>query len=452
MLPVGEDAEPQPFEGTYRRLLAAIRDGELERGTDHDELELEHRVDAGVGELRGALYRLVYIGLARRTGPTTVRFEALAPARWAEGSWAVLDLLEIAFRAAITDLTPDQVSRYGELVDAADRDVRLRSDGLDTSMLATIAFWADETPNHFVGRLLHRTLEQYRYGLDPSPRWRVDGVDRWLAASSRAVHRADVVSAQQAVHVLARTWSDHLADVAAATGTDDPDVLRNPAPPPDPTVLVDDEPDAAWFDVLGAVRDGTWSAGEMVSVRELARRFHLPAARLVPIVRRLELMSMVRAVPGVEDTVVVRTPDLRDWQDSVQVATGVFEAAFRRMVPDLSDVEATAVSATLRRIGRLGRARDFGYVVALLSFARSCVDRLDNSFLRDSGRIALDRTAYIMEDRTTFRQFALDDFLELATDAVWARDPAVATEAMHAYGLHIDAHVAEVRARYGTME
>ncbi|MGU3411359.1 hypothetical protein ACLBWP_14725 [Microbacterium sp. M1A1_1b] len=452
MLPVGEDAEPQPYEQAYRRMLAAIRDGTLAREQDHDELELGHRFGAGPTELRGALYRLTYLGLARRTGATTVRIESLAPERWAEGSWAVLDLLEIAVRATVPEMTDEQVARHGELVAAAGRDARLRSDALDTSMLATVAFWADETPNHFVGRLLHRVLEQYRYGLEPSPRWRVAGIDRWLAASAQAVQLGDPVSAQQAVHVLARIWPEHLRDVAVARGMDDPDALRAPAPATDATVLVDDEPDPAWFDLLGAVRDGTWAPGEVVTTARLARQFRVPVARLVPMLRRLELTRLVRAVPGTDDAVVVHTPDLRDWSDSVQLATGMFEAAFRQRVTDLSDADAEVVLASLRRIGQLGRARDYGYVVALLSFARSCIDGLRNSFLRDSGRIAMDRTAYIMERQTPFRQWELDDFLAMAADAVRARDPGLATEAMHAYGRHIDVHVAEVRARYGTME
>jgi DNA-binding GntR family transcriptional regulator len=440
------------FDDAFTVVLAGVRDGTLLEGTAYDLLALCERFGLRPPVLEGALQRLADIGLARMDSGDLVRFTKLDAVTWAEGSWLLVGLVEVAMRAMTPTASDADVARYEELVAAARRAAAERGDELDPSVLATIDFWAERTPESFTGRLLVRTLQQVRYGLPVRPAWAVTDIESWLASSLQSLRLRDSGSAERAAHVFARLWHRYLEQSAVALGVAPSALLRPAGSTSDDLYWADWRADADWFEVLGSVRDGTLQAGNEYPLRELTARFRVPLRRLLPMVRRLEVMGLFEAGPDRDGSVLVSTPTVDDWAETISLLLGLQEMCARSSMPALTDEDVDALGALVARARREARVRDYAYTSTLLEINRFFATRTPNRAMRQTTGVVIARLAYILPEPPTFRQWHLEDFLQLIEEAARARDPETVSEACHALALHFDAHVVDVRARYGSME
>lgn len=434
------------FDAVFTELLASIRDGSLARDTDHDETELSALLDVPIEELRGGLQRLSDMGLVRQSGHGTFRLDSVSPERWAESSWVLVGLVEVAMRSSVGALGPAEVERYAELVARA-REAASAHDpsALDTAMTDTIRFWGEATPNRVTGRLVLRSVVVDRYGLDPSRPWRIAGIEGWLAASLRAVREGDVAALERAAHVLLRLWHEHITDVAAQLGADPGPMLAPTGDGADAPFWAQWEPDDLWFELLGAVRDGSFRRGERYALAEVARRFRVPGARVLPDVRRLEMMGLVIADDDL-GAIRVAEPTIDDWADSIRLLVGLQETAMRACVRRLSADERATATGLVDAAARYARTRDYAYTVSLLELTRFFSARSGNRYLQATVSLALSRLAHILPDPPVYRQWDLDDVFELTREAITTGDPEIASESCHALAVHHEAHIAEVRA------
>ncbi|WP_420369335.1 hypothetical protein [Curtobacterium sp. L1-20] len=446
------DAGRRPlFDDAFRRVLGAIRDGTLVDDRDYDLLELCERYSLHPAELDGALQRLADIGLARPLPGAVVRFTRLDPLAWAEGGWLLVGLLEVAMRATVPVATDQDLERYERLVDVARRAAAERGDELDPAVFATLAFWADRTPNLLTARLLVRTLEQVRYGLTTASPWQVTGIEPWAASSLQALRLKDPSSAEHAAHVFRRLWGHHLEQSARSWGLD-PVALVHPARVPnDDADRNVPQADDVWLELLGSVRDGTLQRGQEYTIRGLAARLRVPVQRLLPMVRRLETMGLVRAGDDRNGSILVATTTVTDWAETIGLLLGLQEMCMRATVPALSEDDRDGFDSLVRRIRWQARTRDHAYTSSLLELNRFFAERCPDQTLRRTTTIMISRLAYVLPEAPAFRQWDTDDFLQLLSDAVRTGDADAASEACHALAVHFDAHVDDVTARYGTM-
>ncbi|ROS77875.1 DNA-binding GntR family transcriptional regulator [Curtobacterium sp. PhB130] len=437
------------FDDAFALVLAGVRDGTLRDDTPYDVLALCERFDVRPAVLGGALQRLADIGLAHVTPGDVVRFTRLDPVAWAEGTRLLVGLVEVSMRALVPVATDDDVRRYEELVAAARRAAAERGDELDTTVLATIDFWAERTPEGFTARLLVRTMQQMRYGLATRPPWQDPDDEAWLASSLQALRLRDTGSAERAAHVFARLWERYLTSSAAVLGTD----LRQTAGhASDDLYWADWRPDADWFELLGSIRDESLVRGQEYPLRALTARFRVPLQRLLPMIRRLEVMGLVEAGPDREGSVLVSTPTVDDWAETISLLLGLQEMCARSSIPVLTDGDVDELTALIARARREARVRDYAYTTTLLELNRFFALRSPNRAMRQTTTVVIARLAYILPEPPPFRQWAVEDFLQLLEEAVTSRDPDIASDACHALAAHFDAHVVDVRTRYGSME
>ncbi|WP_144709959.1 hypothetical protein [Curtobacterium pusillum] len=434
------------FDEAYQAVLAAIRDGRLPHDVDHDETEFGAAMDLPPLALQGALERLADMGLVR-PGPTgTFRVSTLAPARWAQDSWALVGYLEVDMRSAMATITDQDVERYAGLVDAARRAASERDPAaMDAAMTATFAFWAEIAPNRLAARFTVRALEQLRFGLATTVPWTVWRVEGWLAASLQAARLHDVPTAERAAHVLLRLWSAFLEEAAATLGIDAQDLLIPPPIDPDEVTWA---PDDLWYELLGAVRDGSLERGREYGFAELLPRFRVPSARLLPGIRRLELMGLVVAGAHGDGAIRIASPTVEDWVESQELLLGLHEQSARWSIPFLTATERAEVVARIDLAGRYAQVRDYAYPVVLTDITRYLAVHSRNRAVRASTLVGISRLVYVLEQAPRFRQWNMQDYLELVREAVETRDAEVAADAAHALSTHFDAHIAEVRAQY----
>ncbi|WIB77632.1 FCD domain-containing protein [Curtobacterium sp. MCPF17_002] len=447
----GEGRRPV-FDDAFTIVLAGVRDGTLREDTAYELLELCERFGLHPPVLEGALQRLADIGLARIDPADLVRFTKLDAVTWAEGSWLLVGLVEVAMRALAPVADDADVARYEELVTAARRAAAERGDELDPAVLATVDFWAERTPESFTGRLLVRTLQQMRYGLPVRPVWTVTDVESWLASSLQSLRLRQTSSAQRAAHVFGRLWRRYLEASAPALGVA-PDALLHPAGAASGDLYwADWRADDDWFEVLGSLRDGTLRPGHEYPLRALTARFRVPLRRLLPMIRRLEVMGLLEAGPDRDGSVLVTAPTVDEWAETISLLLGLQEMCARSCMPTLTDDDVEGLRSLLLRARREGRVRDYAYTSTLLEITRFLAVRTPNRAMRQTTTVVIARLAYILPEPPTVRQWQVEDFLQLIEEAAEARDPETASEACHALALHFDAHVVDVHARYGTME
>lgn len=437
---------PPEFDGAYRTLLAASRDGRIPTGVDLHTSELGAELDIVPRLLRGGLERLADLGLVAPGPGGTVRFQTMAPERWAASSRLFVGYLEVAMRSAVTTLDQVAVERYAGLVDRLRRSARQRDPDLDGAMTDSLRFWIETTPDALVARVALRSLELQRFGLNPSVPWRVWSVEGWCAASLQAARLGDPSAAERAAHVLGRLWPEYLRDAADTLGLPHERLLDPPAESlrtPDWAVWRDD---ALWEDMLGAIRDGSLERGRVYSFAELLPRFRAPHERLLPGIRRLELMGLV--APAGEDgrSILVTEPTLDDWADTLAMLLGLHELCARDAVTRLDDADRATLDGLLGDTGRFAQRRDYAYTVSVLAITRFFAEHVGNGFLRDATLVTISRLAYILDDPPPFRQWNMQDFLALTREAAELRDPQLAADSAHALRAHFDAHIAEVRA------
>lgn len=440
------------FDDAFTRVLAAIRSGDLRDDRTHDALELCERFDVRPAILEGALQRLADIGLAELLTEDRVRFRTLDAVTWAEASWLLVGLVEVAMRATVPRATDADVDDYAALVAAARRAAGERGDELDPAVVATIGFWAERTPERLAGRLLVRTLQQVRYGLAERVPWRITEVEPWLASSLQAIRLRDTTSAERAAHVLARSWERYLTDSAVDLHVDPEALVRPLAAESGELYWADWHPDDTWYEVLGSVRDGSLELGREYPLRELTARFRVPSARLLPMIRRLEVMGLVHAGPDRDGSVLVTTPTIDDWAETITLLLGLQEMCMRAAIPSLTDDDVAELDQLSARVRREARVRDFAFTASLLEINRFFAVRSPNRPMRQTTAVTISRLAYILPEPPPFRQWDIEDFLQLLDDAVRARDPGLASAACHTLASHFDAHIADVRARYGSMD
>lgn len=440
------------FDDAFTRVLAAIRSGSLRDDRPHDALELCERFDVRPAILEGALQRLADIGLAEILPGDRVRFRTLDAVTWAEASWLLVGLLEVAMRATVPRASSDDIDDYAALVATARRAADERGDELDPAFVATIGFWAERTPERLAGRLLVRTLQQVRYGLAEGVPWRIAAVEPWLASSLQAIRLGDTTSAEQAAHVLARLWERYLEDSAIDLHVDPASLLRPVAAESSDLYWADWHPDDTWFEVLGSVRDGSLGLGREYPLRELTARFRIPSSRLLPMIRRLEVMGLVHAGPDRDGSVLVTTPTVDDWAETMALLLGLQEMCIRSAITTLTDADVTELDVLSARVRREARVRDFAFTASLLEINRFFAVRSPNRPMRQTTAVTISRLAYILPEPPPFRQWDIEDFLQLLDEAVRERDPDLGSEACHALAKHFDAHIADVRSRYGSMD
>jgi DNA-binding GntR family transcriptional regulator len=436
------------FDDAYQAVLAAIRDGRLPHGVDHDETEFGAAVDLAPMALQGALERLTDMGLVRPGPAGTFRVTTLTPARWAQDAWALVGYLEVDMRSAMGSITDADVARYAELVETARRAAAERDPAaMDAAMTATFAFWAGVTPNRLAARFTVRALEQLRFGLATTVPWTVWRVEGWLAASLQAARLRDVPTAERAAHVLLRLWPTFLEETATTLGIDARELLVPPPIGPDDGAWT---PDDLWYELLGAVRDGSLERDREYAFAELLPRFRVPYARLLPGIRRLELMGLVVAGEHGDGSIRIAAPTVDDWAESQGLLLGLHEQSARWSVPFLSPTERAEVVARIDLAGRYAQVRDYAYPVVLTDITRYLAVHSRNRAVRESTLVVISRMAYVLEDPPRFRQWNMQDFLELSREAVGTADADVAAEASHTLTAHFDAHIASVRAQHGT--
>lgn len=446
----GGGARPR-FDDAFRVVLAGIRDGTLDDGSDHDLLELGDRYGLAPAALDAAVQRLADIGLARVRPGAVVRFTRLAPAVWAEGSWLLVGLLEVAMRAAAPVATDEDVERYEALVAAARRAAAQRGDELDPAVFATITFWAGRTPDRLTARLLVRAVEQVRYGLAAAAPWQVAEIESWSATSLQALRLRDRGSAEHAAHVFRRLWRRHLEHWAAQWGLDPTALVQPVDASSDDMYWGDWRPDDVWFELLGAVRDGSLERGREYPLRALTARFRIPLQRLAPMVRRLELMGLARSGEDPAGSVLVTATTVTDWAETIELLLGLQEVCMRSSIPTLTDEDRVGFGSLVDRLRRQARTRDHAYTTTLLDLNRFFADRSPNRAARRTTTLAISRLAYILPEAPAFRQWDVEDFLQLLEQAVRTRDADTASEACHALAVHFDTHIADVTARYESM-
>lgn len=437
------------FGDAFTLVVAGIRDGTLRDDTTYDVLALCERFDVDPAVLGGALQRLADIGLARVLPGDAVRFARLDPVTWADGTRMLVGLVEVAMRALVPVATDDDVDAYAGLVAAARRVSAERADGLDTSILATIDFWAEHTPESFTARLLVRTIQQMRYGLAERPRWHELDNDAWLDSSLRALRLRDTGSAERAAHVFARLWDRYLASSARELGAD----LDRPSDAASEELYwADWRADHDWFEFLGSIRDESLARGREYPLRELTARFRVPMQRLLPMVRRLEVMGLLEAGSDRGGSVLISAPTVDDWAETISLLLGLQEMCTRSSLRELTAADVDEVSALIASARREARVRDYAFTSTMLELNRFFALRSPNRAMRQTSIVTIARLAYILPEPPPFRQWAIEDFLQLLEEAVRSRDPEIASDACHALAVHFDAHVVDVRARYGSME
>ncbi len=440
------------FDDAFTRVLGALRSGALRDDREHDLLELCERFDVRPSILAGALQRLADIGLARLSPGDRVRFPELGPVPWAEGSWMLVGLVEVAMRATVPTANEDDVAVYAGLVARARRAATERGDELDPALFATIGFWAERTPDRLTARLLVRTLQQLRYGPRATLPWQVVEIESWLASSLQALRLRDRSSAERAAHVLIRLWRRYLEMSAAALGVRPAELVEPAEHTSDELYWAGWRPDDDWLEVLGSIRDHRLEPGREYSLRDLSARFRVPMRRLLPMLQRLEVMGLVLGGPDREGSVLVAVPTVDDWAETVGLLLGLQEMCVRSAIPALTDADVAQLDVLLAQVRREARVRDFSFTATLLEINRFFASRSPNRAIRETTTVTISRLAYILPEPPPFRQWAIEDFLELLDEAVRARDPELGSEACHALSAHFDAHVADVRARYGSME
>jgi DNA-binding GntR family transcriptional regulator len=454
-MPGAEDAPERHrtvIDEAFMRILAGVRDGTLRHDVDHTELELGEQFDLRPGVLQGALQRFADIGMARRVPGDDIRFTTLDPVTWAEASWMLVGLVEVAMRAAVPAMTDDDVRQYEQLVTVARASAAARDDGLDPAVFATIAFWADHTPEPLTAGLLRRALLQLRYGAASPAPWTVTAIESWLASSLQASRLRNAGSAERAAHVLGRLWRDHLTSVAERLGIAADALLRPVDAPSEHLYWADWQADDDWFEVLGAIRGGSLERGQEYAFSTLTARFRLPLRRLLPMLRRLEVMGLVEGGTDADGSIVVATPGVEEWAQSLNVLAGMSEMSARSGFPELTATQAEEIQARITRVRRAARTRDYAYSVALFELHREIAVHARNRAMRETTLATISRLAFILPTSHPFEQWEIEDYLQLLEEAVQTRDPEVASEASHALAAHHDAHIAVVRAHYGTME
>lgn len=440
------------LDETFADVLGSVRDGTLAKDTDHDVLALCERYHVGPAALNGVLRRLREMGLAR-LAPTgaTVRFTHLDPATWAEGSWMLVGLVEVAMRSAAPAASDDDLQHYGDVVARARRAAAERGDELDPAVFATIEFWAERTPDLLVAHLLRQALAQVRYGLAIAAPWQVTDIESWVASSLQALRLRDRSSAERAAHVFARLWAHHLEHCATSWGLE-PQALLSPTGASSSDMYWSDwQPDDPWFELLGSLRDGSLEPGHEYTARGLSARFRIPVPHLLPMLDRLEVMGLVRPGDGLDASVTVTRPTLTDWSETLALLLGLQEMCARTSVARLTDDDREQLAAITLRIRRQARTKDYAYTSTLLELNRFFAAHSPNRAMRHTTTVVISRLAYILPEPPPFRQWEIEDFLQLIEEAVRTGEPDIASEACHALAAHFDAHIADVTARYESM-
>lgn len=439
------------FDAAYATLLAAVRDGSAEHDRAHGVAELAARYDLSMPEVRGAVRRLTELGLTAQLGDDTVSFVDLPATMWAESAWHLVGLVEVAMRTAAPRLGDDDVDGYAQLVAAARRAASERDPNFDSLLIETVRFWISATPNDLAARLATRGLERLRYGLNPSPPWRVWPADGWLAASLQSARARDAASAQRAAHVLMRLWHDYMVEAAAFLGVPSEHMTAPGTVGTDTLAWVTPATGEAWPVVLGAIRDGSLVRGREYTFRELLQRFRSTPTQLRAALVRLDLVTLVETGPDVESGIRIAEPGVDQWADMVEVLTGMQETCARWAVPLLDDDGRSELATLVATVRRQAMLRDYAYTATMLEFSRFFARRAPNRYMRESALVAVTGLAYVLEDPPPFPQWTIDDYLGLLEEAAAAGDPGLAAEAGHALAAHMDEHIAAVRERYGKM-
>lgn len=453
------------LDQAYRDVLGAVRDGSLGQDVTHDELALSGRFGLDPVVLHAVLERLSDVGIAVLDDHAAVRFRSLSPAAWVDNGWLLVGLVEGVMRSAVPVLTAADLVEQGRVAEALRRSAHLRTPELDQAFWASITFWIDRTPNVSLGRLAARAVERARFGVTPTIPFRSTEVDTWAAAAEQAVRYPGVRSAERAAHVLARLWGEHVdAAVAAFGGASDdgssassasasastaPSAPSAPADSPSWAVWT---PDDLWWDLLAMVRDGTLERDRTYRASAIAARLRQSVRRLVPMVRRLELLGLVETRPDDPEGIRITRPDLQHWTDSLQLASTLVEACARWSVPTLDGAGRAELHGVIDRLRRQGRIRDYGYTMSVVELSRLLADHTPNPWLAGSLRFALSRLAFVFDEAPPFRRWDIEDVLTQLEDAIDRGDPDRAADAAHALNVHYDAHIVDVVARLSGTE
>ncbi|ROP74831.1 hypothetical protein [Curtobacterium sp. PhB115] len=444
-----DDGWTPQFRDAYQSVLGAIRDGSLARDVDHDELALSGRLDLDPAVLHGVLERLADVGLVTFVGAAELRFGTLSVPAWVDNGRLLVGLLEGVVRSAVPTLTAEDEPAHAASADDLRRAAALRTADLDPAFWATLRFWIDRTPNPVLAGLANRALERVRFGVDPSVPFRNTDVEEWIAASQQAARYRTPAAAARAAHVLARVWEGNLVACAEPLGHTPDELLAATSSAADAPFWATWTPDDLWWDLLAMVRDGTLERDRTYRAREIAARLRQSVLVLMPLFRRLELMGLIATPPADPEAIRIVRPDVRHWVDSLQLAATLQEMCASWAIPALSARGRTQLRAVVAAARRQARTRDFAYTLTMVELSRVFGAHTQNPWIAGNLRLALSRLAFVFDDAPLFRQWDIEDVLTLLDRAIDTGDAVLATEAMHALGLHYDVHIAEVTARLG---
>lgn len=440
-----------PWDDAWLAILRAARSGVLAEGRPWSVAELAARLGAAPGAVRGALFRLEYQGFARRVDDDVVVLTQAGPERWAAGTRALVGMLEYAVRSAVPVLTADDVDRYRTLVDEADRSLRLRSDGARSALLATLGFWVDVCPDVLLARFTRRMLELVTFGLVPGTAWRTWDADAWLASSLLAATTGDRDTAHDAGHALARFRDVRVADVEAQAGLADGTLVRPPdLRPAVPSVVPSSAVGTAWDSLLGAVRSGALEAEQRYTVDDVVRITGQRDADADLAVRQLEVMGLARFLPGNRTDFSPRTPSLDEWAENAAAVVAFAELGLRILVGHDDHTQVAEARAIVDQVRRHATVRDPRLTSALVDLAGWIADHVPDPFVRDALHYTHSRAFLLLDEPPPFRQWGVTD-VAAHLDRAFDGDERAAANAAHALARHVDAHVTDVRDRYGTM-
>ena len=208
--------------------------------------------------------------------------------------------------------------------------------------------------------------------------------------------------------------------------------------------------DDAFFRLLAAIRSGEVERGRRFGEADLVQLLGVPAVRVRPAAEQLQAIGLFRAAD--RGTVVVATPTIDDWADSVRFLIGLSEMTIRLSVPTLDEADVDAFVTLATRAQQQAALRDIGFTETLLNVHRFFAERAPSPLLVGAVRTTIRRLAYMLTPTPPYRQWAMNDFFSLMVEAVTTRDADLGTEAAHVLIRHAERHIGDTRAEWTSMD
>lgn len=432
----GEWGDPwaAPYDDAYRALLAHVRSGPP-GPMAVDPLLVAADTEVPVDQVLAAAARLEDLGLVEAEPNGAFRAAELGDDAWSDALDHHNALLGSALRVTAPRLTDEDRAEYLTVLDRAERASRLRLPELPAALDDTWSFWFHRSPNRFVGVLGVRAHERLRWGRNHPPTWSGQVVRPWLAGA-----RAAATSGSDAAVRAALSANDALFE--SYRGEHGP-------PRPSSPVRTDEGPTPTTRRLIGAIRAGTLPVGSSHSPRALVFRFDAPPAAVHVALRRLQDLGLVTLDAG---AVRIVEPSLVVWREAMELLTGLFEESAVRLLPELPEPDRSEFRQLVARAREDGAVRDHRYTDSAFAVTRFFATHSGNRWDRRALRLAIGRLVYALPEAPAFRQWDADVLWSSLDAAAGSGDDGAARTAAELFIEVTRAHVADVTARYGTMD